>query len=94
MTEASQLNLPVLASGGATAAHIRFVVGHATGPILEGGQAVWRPGTVKLTGVSSAAVVSSHAGVDFAVVDNSNALSLINYLGQTVDIALDVVWSD
>jgi hypothetical protein len=93
LANVAQLNLPVLSSGGADVAVVRFAAGHATGPILEGGTAIWRPGSVALAGVTSNVVTSSTAD-KLAIIDNTNALSIVNRLGQTVDLVVDVTWSD
>lgn len=89
----AQINLPVLSSGGADVCHLRIAMGSSTGPVLEGGNLLWRPGTVATAGVT-ANVVTTNTDTKLCVIDNTNALSVINRLGGTMDIVLDAVWSD
>lgn len=92
LADDAQLNLPVLSSGGADLATFQVAMGAATGPVLEYAFGAWRPGTVALTGSTNTATSSSDG--DLCVIDNTNALSVINRLGLTVDVVISVTWSD
>jgi hypothetical protein len=92
MADDAQINLPILSSGGADVANFRVSMGASTGPVLEYAFGAWRPGTVALTGSTNTATTNSDG--DLCVIDNTNALSVINRLGLEVDVVLNVIWSD
>lgn len=87
------INLPITAVNGADVAHLRIALGSATGPVLEGGNLLWRPGTVSTAGVTSN-VVTTNTDAKLCVLDSSNALIVLNRLGGTMDIVLDAVIGD
>lgn len=91
MTDVTQINLPVLSSGGALVASWRVSVSGATKH--EAAVGSWKPGAVILTANSSNVVTTSTAA-KFAVIDNTNALSFVNRLGETVTVVAEAIWAD
>jgi hypothetical protein len=87
-----QLNLPVLLSGGADVAVFRIAA--KTGSTLAYAHGAWMPGTAPDIYGTTGLVSNTSVDGDLCVVDNTNALSVINRLGDVADIVIDVTWSD
>lgn len=87
-----QLNLPVLSSGGADVAVFR--VAAKTGATLAYAHGAWMPGTAPDIYGTTGLVSNTSVDGDLCVIDNTNALSVINRMGGTADIVIDVAWSD
>jgi hypothetical protein len=92
MTDVSQINLPVTSAAGAVVANWRVSASGATKH--QAGVGSWKPGVAPLIVSGSADVVNTSTANKFAVIDNTNALSLVNRLGETVTVVVDVVWAD
>lgn len=91
MTDVSQINLPVLSSTGALVAQWRVAVSGASSHEAANGS--WKPGAV-ITAGATANIATSSTASRFCIVDNTNALSLVNRIGQTVNVVFEVIWAD
>jgi hypothetical protein len=92
VADVTQVNLPVLSASGADVAVFRVAAAGAT--TLAYAHGAWKPGTdPDIYGTAGLVSNTSVAG-DLCVINNSNNLSVVNRLGETVSLVVDVTWCD
>jgi hypothetical protein len=88
----AQLNLPVLSASGADVAVFKVAMAGAT--TLAYAHGAWKPGTAPDIYGTSGLVSNTSVDGDLCVINNSNNLSVINRLGETASLVIDVTWCD
>jgi len=88
----AQLNLPVLSASGADVAVFKIAMAGAT--TLAYAHGAWKPGTAPDIYGTSGLVSNTSVDGDLCVINNSDNLSVINRLGETASVVIDVTWCD
>ena len=91
VADVAQINLPVLTGGGALVAAWRVSVVGATKH--EAATGSWKSGAVVLL-ANTAGVVTVSTGGKLAVIDSGTGLAVVNRLGESVTMVVDVTWAD
>ena len=92
MADVTQINLPVTQAKGVAVAVWHLAVAGATK--FQSATGAYKPGTAPTLLSNTADVVTTSTPNKFAIVDASNGLSLINRIGETVDVVIEVTWAN